>query len=276
MKSILFVTIFGLFLLSINISASTLYCSNYELCRMADILTNKALKTQTLVVANGDPHEFEPTTQEVKELLTRSPLLVGPSELHPWLKKIIYQRSKNPNLITYSLNFKTDVIDVYKNATHESLSHFWLYPDIYCQFKNDLGEWKWIKDQKIHINSNCNKNQIEQKISAKLKNVQFPIILSHDALMPLLKYYGKDVHLSILSLKGSGHHDEVSAQSVKELYSLMNKSKLIWIVEKNITIPTNIQNKIRNSDLKINIDTSRSLNEVDDFSILNSLFDEFK
>lgn len=276
MKNKHFPFILALFLISAKISASTLYCANYELCRMVDILTNKSIKTETLIVTSGDPHEFEPTTQEVKELLTKSPLLTGPVELHPWLKKVLYQRSKNPSLITYSLNFRPENISIFKDASREALSHFWLYPQIYCQFKLDIAEWIWIKNQKLRINSSCNKFQIEQKIINKLKNVKYPIILSHDALLPLLKYYGNDFHISLTSLKGSGHHDEVSAQSVKELYTYMEKSKLIWIIEKNITIPNNIQNKIRKSDIKIEIDTSKSLNERDDFSLLNALFDEFK
>ena len=72
----------------------TLYCSHPELCRMIHQISN--VKTENLISISGDPHEYEPTISEIKKLISAPILITGPKELNPWIKKIIFQRSKIP------------------------------------------------------------------------------------------------------------------------------------------------------------------------------------
>ena len=57
-------------------------CSHAELCLLAKNIAvefNEKISTETLVTMSGDPHEFEPTINELKSLISAPLLLVGPT-----------------------------------------------------------------------------------------------------------------------------------------------------------------------------------------------------
>lgn len=253
----------------------TVACSHPEICRLISHTTLNQVPTKSLIVISGDPHEFEPSSNQVKELLTAKILVVGPQELNPWIKKILYQRAKDKSIITFNLEINETISKKY-STNKEPLSHFWLYPEIYCDMKKQLAEWIIFKQNKIATNLTCNYESQIKSLETSLQKITTPIVLSHDALLPLLNYHSKN-KLKVLTLKGSGHHDDVSPQAIKELYNALKFPKVIWVFEKNINIPTNIASKIRNTDKQINIDTAISENttkESDEFPTLTHFINE--
>ena len=58
--------------------------------------------------------------------------------LNPWIKKLNYQRSKFTGAKTITIPLTKTDIAYYPQATIEALSHFWLYPKIFCSFKAQL------------------------------------------------------------------------------------------------------------------------------------------
>jgi hypothetical protein len=250
----------------------TVYCSHKELCKLAEIIAqeNKItnLNTQSLVNISGDPHEFEPSTTEIKNLMSASLLLTGPTELNPWIKKINFQRSKNPTLKTISLLFDKTMTTLYPNATPEVLSHFWLYPKIYCLMKTKLESELKAQGLGLLASKSCNSTSTESNLNLALRKTLFPIILTHDALLPLLK--NLDPNHNIVAIKGSGHHEETSAQAIKKMYDSLRAPIVIWVIEANINVPQNILSKIRVNDLVIKLDTAKS-NDNTPFFALNDL-----
>lgn len=250
-------------------------CTHLEVCRLINMSAPDAFNTKILVLTKGDPHEFEPSIDQIKELLNADILISGPLELNPWMKKIYYQRLKNIKLVTFSLKIHPAYIQKYGKDNLEALSHFWLYPDVFCDMKNQM--INWIKNQlKIQkIQNACNTKDIELKLTNVLSKTKSPIILSHDALYPLFKAY-KSETLKVIPLKGSGHHDEVSPDTVKGLYNILKEKKVIWILEKNINIPANILSKVRPTDKVIEIETGiSSTTEINsDFPVLSELIKE--
>jgi hypothetical protein len=268
MKSKLSLTIL-LFLLSFHASAGIiLNCSHPELCRMINQLSDN--QTESLVSISGDPHEYEPSTIEIKKLISAPVLITGPNELNPWIKKINFQRSKISNLQTVSILFDQKDYLVYPGANGEALSHFWLYPKVYCLLKNKLEAELKKLGYSLKKNSPCDSTKPEEQLRSILIKIKKPIILTHDALLPLFLNLTKGQTHTIVAIKGSGHHEEANPESIKKMYNALDAPQVIWIQETGINIPQNIINKIRTNDIVIKIDTANS-KENEPFSVLSEL-----
>jgi ABC-type Zn uptake system ZnuABC Zn-binding protein ZnuA len=246
----------------------TLYCSHPELCRMIHQISN--VKTENLISISGDPHEYEPTITEIKKLISAPILITGPKELNPWIKKVIFQRSKIPELKTISLLFDPNDYLFYPNANGETLSHFWLYPKVYCSLKNKMEKNLAQLGIALKISPACDFKKSEDLLRSTLLKIKKPIILTHDALLPLFLDLNKDQNHQIVAIKGSGHHEEASPASIKKLYNALNSPSVVWIQETGINIPQNILNKIRPSDMVVKIDTSKGKTD-EAFFVLNEL-----
>jgi len=224
MKSIIIIFILGLLRLP-AIASSTIYCSHAELCKMITViaLENKIadIKSETLVNISGDPHEFEPSSAEIKSLINAPILLTGPNELNPWIKKINFQRSKLPASKTISLAFEPNDYKFYPQAKIEALSHFWIYPKLYCSFKSKLESELRKLNYKIKNNFTCDFQTVEKELQIALAKINIPIILTHDALLPLMQYLNKNNSRTIIAIKGSGHHEEASLLSIKKMYDAL-------------------------------------------------------
>ena len=273
MKKLIF--FFSLNLLAFSaLAEKTLFCSHVQLCRMVDLIAhdNKMtnLKTESLINISGDPHEYEPNASEIKKLINVPVLLFGPNELNPWIKKIIYQRSTQASSKSIDLKFTTSDYALYPMATPEALSHFWLYPKIYCSLKLKL-ETELTKLYPSHITSHpCDFQKAENELLLALQKNNLPIILTHDALLPLMYSLAQNKKQSITAIKGSGHHDEVGPQSIKKMYKALKAPQVIWIIEAGINVPPIILNKKRPLDKLIQLDTANSTND-NPFSVLKEL-----
>ena len=266
-----------------NASAATqVSCSHPEICRLAKIIFNendaRDYEFTTIVTIAGDPHEYEPSSQEVKNLIKAPILVAGPSELNPWIKKVNYQRSKISNAKTINIQIAKKDYALYPGATQEALSHFWLYPQIFCSLKATM-EAQFISLKMLPISiskKDCHADvlKIENDLRETLKAIKTPIILTHDALLPLLESLSNNKD-NVVAIKGSGHHQEATPKSVKKLYDALKAPKAIWIEETGIKVPTNILSKKRPADLTVNIDTAKT-EGLEYFQILKNLNEKLK
>lgn len=232
-----------------------------------------------LVAISGDPHEYEPSSNEVKNLIKAPILVAGPVELNPWIKKVNYQRSKTIALKTLNIPLDKNDYAVYPAASHEALSHFWLYPRIFCALKTKL-ETQLVAMNLLVMNSvkkSCTAEalKIETELQTTLHSLNLPVVLTHDALLPLLEMLSKN-KASVVAIKGSGHHSEATPKSVKKLYDALKKPQVIWVEEKGINVPQNILSKKRNDDLTVYIDTANSIESLSYFPTLYELNDKLK
>lgn len=250
-------------------NANIISCSHPEVCRMAQMIlqenANHDITLENIILPTGDPHEFEPSIQDIKKLMRAPTLLVGPVELNPWMKNISELRLKEKNLKTIILSLPIFAAKEYPTDDTEALGHFWLYPKIYCHLKKEISLRLGFKPS-----SNCAYSNVESHIAADLKLISSPVILTHDALLPLLKKLSTNKN-QIMALKSSTHHGEVSAAAVKHVYDALQNSKVIWIFEDNIAVSENVKNKIRKQDTIIKIDTAKSPDNNQDFSLLETL-----
>lgn len=270
-----------------SLSAGTIIsCSHPELCTLAQtILFENQIKDYqfvNLVAISGDPHEYEPSTTEIKNLIKAEVLIAGPAELNPWIKKVNYQRSKiekTDKLKTLMIPLDKKDYAIYPNASHEALSHFWLYPQIYCALKDKL-ETQFVSMKMLVIDSakkSCAAEalKIETLLQSTLLSTKLPMVLTHDALLPLLEILSKNKG-TVAAIKGSGHHSETTTRSVKKLYDALKSPQVIWIEEKGINVPQNILSKKRKNDLTLNIDTANSASSLSLFPTLYELNSKLK
>ena len=268
--------------LSSATAATQISCSHPELCRLARVIFSENhinnYEFTSLIKIVGDPHEYEPTTLEVKNLINAEILISGPHELNPWVKKVNYQRSKLPQLKSINIPLDKKDYDLYPDATHESLSHFWLYPKLFCAVKTHMEEQmvalKYLVLTSGRKNCVTEQQKIENELSQTLAKLNLPVVLTHDALLPLLVSLSKNAS-SVVAIKGSGHHQEASTKSVKNLYDALAAPKVIWIEEANINVPQNILSKKRSNDFVVKIDTANS-EGMDYFQILQNLNNKLK
>ena len=258
-------------------------CSHPQLCSLAQTLfTENQMKNYqfvNLVAITGDPHEYEPSSAEIKGLIKAGILIAGPIELNPWIKKVNYQRSKIPGNKTLSLPLDKKEYALYPGANHEALSHFWLYPKIYCSLKDRMQE-QLVKMNLLVLTQakqNCSNEiqKIEQELQTTLRLLKFPVVLTHDALLPLMESLSQN-SAEVTAIKGSGHHSEASPQSVKKLYDALKKPRVIWIEEKGINVPKNVLAKKRKDDFTVKIDTASSLEGQSLFPTLYELNDKLR
>ncbi len=281
MKTLFICLIFSLYFNNLAVASETIACSHPELCRLASIVFAenqvKDYEFVSLVKISGDPHEYEPSTNEVKALISAKTLITGPGELNPWIKKIHYQRSKTPGTKTLTLPLNSSDYALYPGGNHEALSHFWLYPKIFCSLKSKL-EAQLVAAKFLTVKStkNClsEGQKIESDLSTTLSLVKLPVVLTHDALLPLLENLGGK-NATVVAIKGSGHHQEATPKAVKKLYDALKSPKVIWLEETGIKVPANIMAKKRVTDLTVNLDTANS-EGLHYFQVLESLNEKLK
>ncbi len=286
MKNASIYTIFiSFFMYLAPLEAKTLIsCSHPELCRLAKIIFTENhisnFEFESLIQIKGDPHEFEPSTAEIKNLINAEILISGPVELNPWIKKVNYQRSKLTQLKTINVPLNNKDYALYPGAGHEALSHFWLYPKIFCSLKNQMEE-QFIALRYLIVtpkNKSCaaEEKKIMSSLQETLLELKLPVVLTHDALLPLLESISsKESGILAVAIKGSGHHQEASPASVKKLYDALKAPKVIWVVEDKIHVPQNILAKKRKADLIVNLDTANS-DGLEYFQVLSNFNDKLQ
>jgi len=267
--------------LSIRLYANTtiqIQCAHQEICGIIQNiieqnkkeLTHSQIKfeLQTLFHISGDPHDYEPSMNEIKIFLKSQNIILGPAALHPWLEnKIKNHLIQNKNFQKYL--FRVDFLESTLNdfakigqKNKEALAHFWIYPMIYCDFAQQLLKHlnllSEITKRNLTLGYTCSSKQIEQELKIALKNTQLPMVLTHDALLPLIKYVQRDIpteqQLVVLNLKSSHHHDEIDARKIKQFENLQKKNKnILFIIEKEMILPSSIKSKIRPTDKIIEI-----------------------
>lgn len=231
--------------------ASTWVCTHPQVCQIVQDLyasqNNESPKLVKAIASILDPHEVEPNSAELKKLYKADVVISAPSELHPWIVPILKMRQKQGQLKSFQFQIASSIKNKYKNASTEALAHFWLYPDIKCDFILQLQQWLKAKDTPKNCpfeNDADFLNQVDKTI---------PVIVSHDAIVPLLTSFG----IKAYSIKGSGHHEEPSPKQLKNIQDILKQNpKVLWIVEKQIHFPHSIEHLQRKSDKIIKIDTN--------------------
>lgn len=257
MRTHLFLTVF---LLSSFWSAARAQwlCTHPELCQLVEdylkVTQADIPMLKKAIAIDGDPHHIEPTSAEIKAMTKAEVVLAAPPELHPWSRQVVQIRN-GQQLQTIEFPLANGKELGYEHASPEALAHFWLYPKIHCQY------WEYLHQKlaKATTLPQCPHAEYETKLKNVASKIKLPIILSHDALVPLFRSWGIDAH----AIKGSGHHEEPRPAQLKELQRLLQKNeKVVWIIESRISFPSALKKMQRTGDIRLDLDTSGDYPQV--------------
>lgn len=203
------------------------------------------------ITQDEDLHHFRPSLGQIKRLQKKELYILGPKELFPWGTELF----RNKKTIILDLSQK----DFYPyTGSAEELSHFWLYPEIQCSLQKKI---KAILQKEGFLTKEAQCLPLEEFLKLKEKMMKYeipPLIITHSALSPLLK----SLKIDHFSLKGSGHHEEISTKHFKNLLSFLKKRPHhIWIQESNIRIPEAVfrHKKLKDHVISVNIQNSKDL-----------------
>lgn len=230
-------------------------CAHPQVCQLiADYFeaSNQPVPPMSKAISSiADPHHIEPTSKEIKKMFNAEYFAAASDQLHPWVKSIIKMRTSESKLKTIQFSLADKEKNKYSNSNSnkEALAHFWLYPDIICSYWTQFHAWLASSAQ-VPV---CPYLQQLDDLKSAAKKVNMPVIVSHDAIIPLLQSIG----IKAYAIKGSGHHEEPRPEQLKALKKLIDHNPtVIWIHEKQIHFPHAISDLQRTNDKKIMIDTN--------------------
>jgi|GEM_PF-27104 len=225
--------------------AETLTCTHPEVCtlvhELAPALQN--YKIINLTPFAGDYHDYEPTSSDLKVLLTSDVVVSGPLSLSPWMKNIFRKRSEN-------IKQKTIILKLLPQ--NELQSHFWFSPSLTCDLLKQLAGALNIESGL----SSCleKKSKLETRFLLLQKKLdKYFFILTHDPLLSLLR----DLKVEVMILKGHAHHEEISLKTLKDVSSILKitNKKVVWVFESGIRIPFAVEQLVKRDHLSLRLAT---------------------
>jgi ABC-type Zn uptake system ZnuABC Zn-binding protein ZnuA len=234
-----------------KVTSKIIHCTHVQVCNSIRFTLgeNKEYIVKNLInTQHEDPHHFEPSVGDIKSLMKSKVLILPPLELQPWLKNIKLKRSNQKGKKTLSLI--------------EPNEHFWLGYNSLCNVLKQLAQF--FPKNILSTKQTC-QNSKKAHLYSKLKDKMF--ILLHDSLG---KYF-EELNLKYFALRGHGHLEKLSTKAIKKvhLYKKIHQ-QLIWIYEKQISIPTSLKNYTSKTDQILTIDTL-GRNGTSPFEVLNTL-----
>jgi len=223
--------------------ANSITCTHQQICHLVTYIHGNAAVKK--IPHSGDHHHHDLRTKDIKPLYDARYLITAPIQLQPWLNKIHSTKVDN---LAFTPTIAKKYLKQYQTSNIHTIAHFWLYPKIYCdiyqQIVETLKHWHLTVKRK-----NCN-NQFFDDWN-KISLAGHTIILTHDALLPLLRSQGAKV----FTLRRSHHHHGVSSKVLKNLQDFLknNPQNILWVFEKNINIPSIIKDWIKPEHRKVNL-----------------------
>lgn len=210
----------------------TVITSFYPLYEFANAVGGEQIDVVNLVPAGSEPHEFEPTSQQIASLYLAHIFLFNGSGLDPWAEKIQEELIKKGVAVVHMSKH----IDLLKNDPH-----FWLDPVLAQQ------EVEVIRDTLIQIDSSNEKNYRDNanvylaklsELNKKYKDgfiacQKQEIITSHAAFGYLAKRYD----FTVISISGLSPEEEPSPKRMGEIATLAREKQIQYIFFETLVNP---------------------------------------
>lgn len=234
-------------------------CTHPQVCRLviwghevSETLSPQSIEAISPIdFSSVDPHHFEPTMNDIRELIEAPVLITMPLAYQPWLRRVLRERARRAELKTLSLDLENWARH-YPNASTEALSHFWLFPEGVCASLEQVFSFLEIEKSPTLTQTHCTKYSEELKNIFTLLNKKnsHPIIISHNALAPLFNKY----HVNYLALRGAGHSERISSRQIRQLEEILRQARrsehsLYWINEHQIMARRPLNQYVLETDL---------------------------
>ncbi len=216
----------------------------YPLAEFAEQVGGDLVAVNTLVPAGSEPHDFEPTTQDIARMHQSKIYIYNGAGFEGWLNKVIPDLQKSGVITVDSsqgipLLAADPTIEEGKSATDP---HIWLDP-VLAQHQVKTIEAALIQVDPTH------RTQYEQNAAAyieklhaldlRFKTVMITcdkneIVTSHAAFAYLAKEYG----LNVLPIAGLSPDEEPSPQRLAQIAQQVKKDDIKYIFFESLVQPT--------------------------------------
>jgi zinc transport system substrate-binding protein len=224
--------------------SNTATASFYPLAEFSSRIGGEKFTIRNLIPAGVEPHDFEPTPQNMVQLTKSKLFIYNGGGLETWVQDILPQLDQ-----TAAVN-SSEGIELMSTVFEENDSeegtvnkdpHLWLDPLLARdQSRNILhGFLKVDTDNSAYYQQNADKlfadlNQLDKEFREGLSNCQkHKIITSHAAFSYVSKRYG----FEMVPIAGLSPEDEPSAQKLAELTELAKREGLEYVFFESLVSP---------------------------------------
>jgi zinc transport system substrate-binding protein len=223
---------------AVKISASfyPLYYITQKITGGNDTVTN-------ITPAGSEPHEYEPTTVQIRDIYESKLFVFNGAGLDPWADKIQENLGKT-GVKTVNMSSKFNILNsVEASEKGNQDPHIWLSPSMYKQ------QVEVIRDQLVTMTTNStNKNIYNNNADLLLKDLtkletefktrlskcdKKEIMTSHD----FLQYLARDYGFSVVSINGLSPDREPSSLELAETTKLIRDKKIKYIFTETLASP---------------------------------------
>ena len=227
--------------------------SFYPLYELATNIGGAAIDVTNLVTPGSEPHDYEPSPQDVEKLIEASIIFINGAGFEPWVEKIKPDlEEKKVQVIEMSANIK----DLLENPVHEEAEtqaedpdhidlpfdpHFWLDPVLYLEEARVLTTV--LKNMDPLHSENYEQNfaaysqklkDLDQKYQVGLATCKYrSFVTSHAAFGYLARRY----NLEMVPISGLSPETEPSARKIAELATYVKKLGIKYIFSETLISP---------------------------------------
>lgn len=222
--------------------------SSYPLEQFASNIVGEQ-KVFSVVPVGMDPHDYEPTAQDIIKITNSKLLIYNGNGLEPWIKDFLStEEGKEVMVMNISerldfLEFEDDNTEGVGEPAHEGKydPHFWLDPVNAIEITNLLAqELKSIyPDQIYEIEENAQRyiselKTLDEEYSGQLTECeQRKIVVSHEAFNYLAKRY----NFEVVEISGISPESEPSAQKLSQVARLVKDEQIEYIFYETLIDP---------------------------------------
>ena len=198
-----------------------IYASFYAMAEFAEEIAGDMAEVHTLIPQGGEPHDYEPTAHDLKNILNADVFVYNGNHMEGWSKDFINTVAEGKAIIVEA----SDGIPV---SLNDSDPHVWLDPD------NALYEMEKIKNALVEADAENadyyeeNYQKAEKKIfDLKVRLSEFygdkqNVIVTH----PAYGYLFNVLSLNQVSIEGEEEHSDPPPSRIIEIAELMKSENI--------------------------------------------------
>lgn len=216
------------------------YATVYPLYDFAKEIGKDKLDVHLMIPNGQEPHDWEPGSDDIKNLDTADMFIYNGANLESWADKVI-ESLDNRQLVTVKATEGVKLEDITEDGKKMVDPHTWLDP------KNAIIEAKNITDALVtrdpqnaeFYSTNFEElskklKQLDYDYSTQLGNVKnHVIVVSHEAYGYLCKDYG----LTQIGIEGVNAETEPDAKTMAQIVDLVRKDHIKVIFTEDIVDP---------------------------------------
>ena len=216
--------------------------SFYPLEFLAKEIGGQLVDAKNITPAGSEPHEYEPTQQQIIDIQNADLLLYNGAGLESWTTKVEQASFKPKSILELSKSFELSELD--EDGKKVQDPHIWLSPNNYikmAKFVNTTLQQGQSKEKQAIIQSNAEtlvkkletlSSNFKTKLnSTNCKNTKF--VTNHDAF----NYLAKDYGLEALSISGLSPEAEPTTKELADLASIIKSNNIKYVLTETIASP---------------------------------------